>query len=65
MTFLIFSFFFFLIPLKAIAYIGPGMGGGLLIGIIGILLSIFIALGVVIYYPIKKLFNNKKKKKKN
>lgn len=48
----------------AMAYIGPGIGGGFLAIIAGFILTIFGAIAIIIYYPIKKFFYNKKKKKK-
>ena len=46
------------------AYIGPGMGGGVIAAIFGIIAAFFLALFGVLYYPIKRAFKNKKKKKK-
>ena len=44
------------------AYIGPGMSGGLIATILGIIGSIFLAIFGVLYYPLKKFFKNRKKK---
>ena len=44
-------------------YIGPGMGGGVIAAIFGIIAAFFIGLWGVLYYPIKRAFKNKKKKK--
>ena len=46
------------------AYIGPGMGGGIIAAIIGIIAAFFLGLWGVLYYPIKRAFKNKKLKKK-
>ena len=46
-----------------IAYIGPGMGGGLIAAIFGIIAAFFIGLWGILYYPIKRAFKNRKKKK--
>ena len=54
-------FFFNVIPI--IAYIGPGMGGGLIAAIFGIIAAFFLGLWGILYYPIKRAFKNKKKKK--
>ena len=43
------------------AYIGPGMGGGVLAGIIGVVGAIFLALFGILYYPIKRLIKKIKK----
>ena len=50
---------------NANAYIGPGMGLGAILSILGILGAIIISVLAIIYYPIKKLVkkvSNKKKK---
>ena len=44
------------------AYIGPGMGGGVLAAIFGIIAAFFLGLWGILYYPIKRAFKNKKKK---
>ena len=46
------------------AYIGPGMGGGVIAAIIGIIAAFFLGLWGILYYPIKRAFKNKNKKKK-
>lgn len=47
----------------ATAYIGPGMGGGVIVAVLGILGAIFIGLFGIIYFPIKRALKNKAKKK--
>ena len=46
------------------AYIGPGMGGGVIAAIFGIIAAFFLGLWGVLYYPIKRALKNKKKNKK-
>ena len=46
------------------AYLGPGMGGGVIAAIFGIIAAFFLGLWGVLYYPIKRAFKNKKKKNK-
>lgn len=46
------------------AYIGPGMGGGVIAAIFGIVAAFFLGLWGILYYPIKRAFKNKKMKKK-
>ncbi len=46
-----------------IAYIGPGMGGGVIAAIFGIIAAFFLGLWGILYYPIKRAFKNKKKKR--
>ena len=45
-----------------IAYIGPGMGGGVIAAIFGIIAAFFLGLWGILYYPIKRAFKNKKKR---
>ena len=44
------------------AYIGPGMSGGLIATILGIIGSIFLAIFGILYYPIKRFLKERKKK---
>ena len=46
------------------AYIGPGMGGGVIAAIFGIVAAFFLGLWGILYYPIKRALKNKKLKKK-
>ena len=57
-----FPYFSKLTPL--FAYIGPGMGGGVIAAIFGIIAAFFLGLWGILYYPIKRAFKNKKKNKK-
>ena len=45
------------------AYLGPGMGGGVIAAIFGIIAAFFLGLWGILYYPIKRAFKNKNKKK--
>ena len=58
------AFLLIILPNFAFAYVGPGMGGGFIIAVLGIFVAIFLALFAVIYYPIKRMINKKKKIKK-
>tara|TARA_B100000212_G_C27305385_1_gene503370 strand:+ start:203 stop:391 length:189 start_codon:yes stop_codon:yes gene_type:complete len=58
--------FYYLIFLLVIsnpiyAYIGPGMSGGVIATILGIIGSIFLALFGILYYPIKRFLKKRKK----
>tara|TARA_B100001250_G_C19495604_1_gene655083 strand:- start:245 stop:451 length:207 start_codon:yes stop_codon:yes gene_type:complete len=64
MPILLVFLFFILSSTKAFAYLGPGLGLGLLGSIIGLLLSIFIFIFAILWFPLKKLFKTKKKKTK-
>ncbi len=44
------------------AYIGPGMSGGIIVALLGIIGSIFLAIFGILYYPIKRFIKNRKKK---
>ena len=43
------------------AYIGPGMGGGVIAAVLGVLGAILLALFGFLYYPIKRMLKNRKK----
>ncbi len=47
----------------SMAYVGPGLGLGAIAAILGIVLSIFLAIFAVIWYPIKRLLGIGKKPK--
>ena len=44
-------------------YIGPGLDGGIITAVLGILTSIVLALFAIIWYPIKRLVKKFKPKK--
>ena len=56
--------YIFSIGTSLFAYIGPGMGGGVIAAIFGIIAAFFLGLWGVLYYPIKRSFKNRKKKNK-
>lgn len=45
----------------AFAYIGPGMGGGLIVAVLGVVGAIVLALIGTVYYPIKRMLKKRKK----
>ena len=45
------------------AYIGPGMGGGIIAAIFGIITAFFLGLWGILYYPIKRAFKRRKETK--
>lgn len=53
----------FLISIPLYAYIGPGMGGGLIAAIIGFFAAILIGIWGILYYPIKRALKNRRDKK--
>ena len=55
--------FLFLISPFSYAYIGPGMGGGVIAAIVGFFAAILLGLWGILYYPIKRALKNRKDKK--
>ena len=53
----------FVVSLPSYAYIGPGMGGGVIAAIIGFFAAILLGLWGILYYPIKRALKNRKDKK--
>tara|TARA_Y200000002_G_C22235436_1_gene477399 strand:+ start:264 stop:488 length:225 start_codon:yes stop_codon:yes gene_type:complete len=52
-----------LISVPSYAYIGPGMGGGVIAAILGFFAAIILGLWGILYYPIKRAFKERKDKK--
>ena len=52
-----------LIPAHSYAYIGPGMGGGVIAAIVGFFAAILLGLWGILYYPIKRALKKRKDKK--
>ena len=50
----------FLISMPSYAYLGPGMGGGVIAAIIGFFAAILLGLWGILYYPIKRALKNRK-----
>lgn len=53
----------FFISFSSYAYIGPGMGGGVIAAIVGFFAAILLGLWGILYYPIKRALKNRKNKK--
>ena len=53
----------FLISRPSYAYIGPGMGGGVIAAIIGFFAAVLLGLWGILYYPIKRALKKRKDKK--
>ncbi len=47
---------------NAYAYLGPGLGGGIIAATIGIVVAIFTLIFALLWFPIKRMFKKKKKK---
>ena len=61
LIFLVLAFFF--INSASYAYLGPGVGGGVIAAIIGVIVAFFAALFGLIWFPLKRLLKNRKNKK--
>ncbi len=46
------------------AYIGPGVGGGTVAVVLGILAAVFLALVSILWYPLKRAVKARKAKRK-
>jgi len=46
-----------------LAYIGPGLGGGVIAVILGFIASVFLAIFAIFWYPIKRMLGIKSKPK--
>ena len=60
---MIFSIFSNVTPL--FTYIGPGMAGGAVAAIFGLVAAFFLGIFGILYYPIKRALKNKKGKNIN
>ncbi len=54
-----------LIATPATAYVGPGAGISVLGSLLGILATIFVAIGAILFWPIRKLMRRRKAKKES
>ncbi len=59
------SIIFCLISTSSFAYLGPGVGGGVIAATIGVIVAIFVALFGLIWFPVKRLLKKIKEKKEN
>ena len=57
------SIIFCLITTSSFAYLGPGVGGGVIAATIGIIIAIFAALFGLIWFPVKRFLKKRKEKK--
>lgn len=46
----------------ALAYVGPGLGLGAVAAVFGVIASAVLALGAIIWYPLKRVLGVKKKR---
>ena len=59
------TFLFFLLCTSSYAYLGPGIGGGVVAATIGLIVAIFAAIFGLIWFPVKRLLRKRKQKKEN
>jgi membrane protein implicated in regulation of membrane protease activity len=52
-----------LITSPAAAYVGPGAGISVLGSLLGILATIFVAIGAILFWPVRKMMKRRKAKK--
>lgn len=52
-----------LVSIPSYAYIGPGMGGGVIAAILGFFAAVLLGLWGILYYPIKRAIKKRKDKK--
>ncbi len=57
------SLIFFSISTPLLAYLGPGIGGGVLMATIGIIIAILAAAFGLVWFPVKRLIKKRKEKK--
>jgi hypothetical protein len=58
-------FLFFFITTSSNAYLGPGVGGGVIAATLGVVIAIFAAIFGLIWFPIKRLIKKRKEIKEN
>ena len=57
------TFFTFLIPSLAHAYLGPGVAGGIIAATIGIVVAIFAVIFGILWFPIKRFLKKRRNAK--
>ncbi len=56
-------FLTFIISTSSFAYLGPGVGGGVIAATLGIIIAIFAAVFGLIWFPIKRILKKNREKK--
>ena len=59
------SIIFCLIATSSFAYLGPGVGGGVIAATLSIIVAIFAALFGLIWFPVKRLLKKRKENQQN
>jgi hypothetical protein len=53
--------FLLLFSAEVLAYIGPGAGVSVLASLLGVLMTIVVAIGAILFWPIRKILSRKKR----
>ena len=56
-------FLYFFMTISTHAYLGPGLGGGVIAATIGIIVAIFATIFGLIWFPLKRFLKRRKEKK--
>tara|TARA_B100000886_G_scaffold338859_1_gene302713 strand:+ start:1266 stop:1487 length:222 start_codon:yes stop_codon:yes gene_type:complete len=59
------TFLFFFLVTPSYAYLGPGVGGGVIAATVGIIVAIFAAIFGLIWFPLKRFIKKRKEKKED
>lgn len=60
---ILFFSLFFLIATPSYAYLGPGIGGGILAATLGVIIAILAAIFGLIWFPLKRFLKKRKERK--
>ena len=60
---IILVFLLFIFSLPSSAYVGPGMGGGIIAATIGVVFAIFLAIFGILWFPIKRFLKKRRSAK--
>jgi len=60
--FYILFFIFFLLTNYSYSYLGPGIAGGTIVAVVGFIVAIIAAIFGILWFPIKRILKNRKKK---
>ena len=58
-------FLLLILHVPSFAYLGPGIGGGILAATLGVIIAILAAIFGLLWFPLKKIFKKRKKEKEN
>ena len=64
-TFILLAFILLALASPALAYIGPGAGISVLGSLLSILATIFVAIGAIIFWPLRKYLKRRKARRES